>query len=287
MLAGILSTTVVLPFALGVALGVVSLRPTWRNAIMPLLFILFALVVLLVLEGIPTFHSLGMKQKLPLIIVAIGLVATIGLAANGRWRTSAAWLISGIAAIGVAWLGQNIIFSSPVKVALALFGALAAPVLASFPSATQAKSGRPAEIGLLAAAFSSVLALSLAAAFGAFLGAAQLNGAMAALLGAASLVLLIAHAMGNDAAFGFDRLTRVVFAAIAAQFIAVAILLTPKLSLAGAALAILCWLVPLGVARFANGLDRFGRLSRFLAVAILTFLPAAASIAMSAFAAFH
>lgn len=288
MLAGIIIYTILLPILFGAIIAIATLiLKSQRNFVFPILFLVFSLLVYAIVEGVPTFQTLGMKQKLPLIIVLIGLSFVPTNFDIRLERRLARYLLPVLALAGVLWLGQNFIFTNPWKLVIALIAAIAALFSARSAGSGKGAAAEISGISFLPAAFSATLAFSLAAAFGAFLGAAQLDGAMSALMGIAILILAIAFVMGRENALKFSRQANLMTAAVVVQFLAVTILFTPKISVAAVLIATLSWLVPAVLGRFANRLAALKPPLRFFACALLSFLPAALSIGVAAFVAFN
>ena len=273
-------------FGAVISVSTLILKPQ-RNIIFPVLFFVFALIVYAIAEGIPSFQTLGMKQKLPLIILVIGIFFLLTTVVMKGERKLARYLLPVLALAGVVWLGQNFIFTNPWKLAVALIAVVVALLSARSAGSGKGAAAEISGISFLPAAFSVTLAFSLAAAFGAFLGAAQLDGAMTALLGIAILVLAIAYVMGRENALKFGRQANLLFAAVLSQFLAVTVLFTPKISIIAVLIATLAWLVPLLLGRLGNTLARLKPLPRFAVCAVLTFLPAALSIGVAGFIAFN
>jgi hypothetical protein len=289
MLSDILLKTVAVPSFLGAVLAVLTLIfKNRKDLIIGIGLPLASAAVYALLDGLPAFPPVSAKQKLPLIVVAIAIAYSITAGLPERFKHKAGTVaIVAIAFAGIAWLGQNLLISAPLKVALALGIAILIMTTVFLLDNLRGKGREIARISLIPAAFSAAFGFSLIAAFGAFLGMAQANGAMAAMLGFVSLVLLVAYGAGRAGAFEFQRLANLAVGAVLAQFFAATILFTPKLSIPALLIASCAWLVPFLVARLNGRLEKLSPFVRALASGALAFVPAATATGIVAMSLRH
>lgn len=187
LLANLLLKGVLIPFALGLCLG---LLPICGRRVAAIAVGSAALVIYWLVEGLPPFPPLAVKQKLGYLFLAGGLIGLAGATLLGT-KTRRFAVAIGASLIAVPWLGAARLASGDMGPLLLAFLIAA---LAGAGTALSMRTGRdlapeapflvPAAM-LLTAASGAVLSL-----LGAFIGMAQVLGAFAALAGGYLLVCI-------------------------------------------------------------------------------------------------
>ncbi|MGG6896736.1 hypothetical protein [Rhizobium sp. BR 315] len=284
MMQQLLVTTVGVPFLLGVFVALASVvLPARRGLIIALLVPLAAVVIHLMLEGMPALPPVAAKQKLPIILFfGAGIFAILALLRRPL-PVAVSTVLAAIALTLSGWLlGKNVLLANPTK-SVVVLAVLLVATAAIAPAVATRPSGRRGEQSALATALLGVsIASALSAAFGAFVGMAQINGALAALTGGWLLVNYIRYLMGDEDSLALRGFEGLAFACVVAVHLIMTALFAPK----AAPAAIVCAVLPLAVAAIilVSGVT-FHRLPRFLrpvAAGLATAVPAAIAIAIAA-----
>lgn len=284
MMNQLILTTIAGPFVLGVAVALAALMvPNRRGLLLALLVPLAAVAIHLMLEGVPTFPPVSAKQKMPIILFAAALL--FGILAFTRQqpgRVTGTVLMATILAASTWWLGKTVLPANPVKsgVVLAIFAVAACAIGLSTAVSAGTRQGQPS--ALPTALLSVAAAAAITAAFGAFVGMAQINGALAAFVGGWLLVAYIRFLRGDDDALVLQGYEGVAFAFVISIHVIMTALFSPKAAPAALVMATL----PLAVAAFilVQGitLERFPRALRPIAAGIVTALPAILAVVIAA-----
>jgi hypothetical protein len=284
MLFNIVLTTVIAPLGFGIAIAVLSaVRPARRSLILALLVPVAALVVHMMLEGMPAVPPVSAKHKLPLILFVAALVLA-GIAAFRVRPTAlftAAIALVGLGASGF-WLGRNVMSANPQKLwivlAITLFAA-GALGLCNRRGKLDADRVGPA---LATSVFAVSLAAALNAAFGAFVGMAQINGALAAMTGGWLLINYIRTLRGADKAMELRGVAALAFSFVITIHLVMTVLFTPKTSATALVLAVLP-IVVAGILIFRGiGFRALPPALRPVATGLVVAIPALVSIVVAA-----
>lgn len=276
-----IGTVVLLPFALGVAGAVVRHLTAHRaTALAAALVVASALVLFVVLEGIPGFPPARALHRFPYVFALVGaLVTAVSLrrTAPPAWAAGVATaLASGLA---VWWIGSTILSNNAVKavaVGLAiLIASLAAAYAVARPRAAPVRATTDG-------ALQTALAVSLAAAYlsidGGYIGMTLFNGALAAFTGGHLLVAYVRFLRGDDAAFAPPAPIALAHLWAALSGLLAVLVLAPAPSVAAAVLASLSF-AALAVASSAS-FSGLSRALRPIAKGGVLGLPALASMAL-------
>ncbi|WSH00943.1 hypothetical protein U8P71_21275 [Rhizobium ruizarguesonis] len=211
MMKQLLLTTVGVPFFLGMAVALASMVfPARRGFIIALLIPLAAVVIHLMLEGMPVLPPVSAKQKLPIILLFGAGIFAIPALVRRPLPVAVSTMLVGVALALSGWLlGKNVLAANSTKsmVVLAVFVVATAAIGPAVAMPADARRGEPS--ALATALLGVSIAAALSAALGAFVGMAQIDGALAALTGGWLLVNYIRYLMGDDDALalrGFEGL---------------------------------------------------------------------------------
>ena len=284
MLPQIVLTTVVVPFLLGTFIaGFAIVIPGQRSLQIALVIPLAAVVIHVLLEGIPAMPPVSAKHKLPLILLGGALIFGLKAIALREKKMAVSVVLALVMLGGSTWLlGKNVMMGDPTKAAAVVTIVLIASI-ALGTAVARPRTDQPGGQSFLAVALFAVsLAAALNAAFGAFVGMAQLNGALAALTGGWLLVGYVRYLMGNEEALALRGAEGLAFGFVISVHVIMTALFTPKASPIGLVLAVL----PLAVAAYllvrGSGLGRVHRALRPFAAGLLVAIPAVISIAIAA-----
>ncbi|CAN7710736.1 hypothetical protein [Neorhizobium tomejilense] len=283
MLLQILLTTVVVPFLFGTFIAAFAIIiPGQRRLQIALLIPLAAVAIHVLLEGMPALPPVSAKHKLPLILLGGALIFGLQAMVRRPLKIHMSTVLTVVVLGGSTWLlGKNVMMADPTKAGAAIVILLIASVALGAVVA-RPRAGRPGGESCLAVALLAVsLAAALNAAFGAFVGMAQIDGALAALTGGWLLVGYVRYLMGNDDALALRGAEGLAFGFVISVHVIMTALFTPKASPIALVLAVL----PLAVAYFlvrGAGLGRVPRVLRPFAAGLLAALPAIISIAIAA-----
>ncbi|WP_245312329.1 hypothetical protein [Rhizobium sp. R693] len=281
----LLLATVGAPFLLGVVVAIAAIIvPTRRALVIAMLIPLSAVVIHLILEGMPALPPVAAKQKLPVILVCGAIVfATLTLPRKALSVTVSVLLTAVALALSGWLLGKNVLLANPTKLGVVLFVFVVASAAIGFAVKTPASAQRGEPSALAAALLSVSIAAALSAAMGAFVGMAQIDGALAALTGGWLVVNYIRYLKGNDEALALRHVEGVSFAWVIVVHLIMTATFTPK----AAPEALICAVLPLVVAAFITvggvAFDRFPRFLRPVAAGLITAIPALVAIAIAAF----
>ena len=249
----------------------------------------YAFVVLLavaatqvILEGMPGWPPVSSKQKAPYVLAAASILFLVWPAYWPRLKPALNGVVFWVASLApMVWIGFNVMPRKPVEtlsiVVMATSLAVAGVILEG-KAGGRAPANRVA--GLSASAFAH-LALAIAAAFGAYVGMAQINGAAAAVVGGSALLAILLAFIGRP---GSHMQTSTVYGLnwLLVVYAGITVLFGPHVSIWAVLLASLCPWVPVVLLRstrpvFANA----GGVSHLVA-SCLAGIPAVISIAVSA-----
>ncbi|MGO6665229.1 hypothetical protein ELI00_18440 [Rhizobium ruizarguesonis] len=284
MMKQLLLTTVGVPFFLGMAVALASMVfPARRGFIIALLIPLAAVVIHLMLEGMPVLPPVSAKQKLPIILLFGAGIFAIPALVRRPLPVAVSTMLVGVALALSGWLlGKNVLVANSTKsiVVLAVFVVTTAAIGPAIAKPAGARRGEPS--ALATALLSVSIAAALSAALGAFVGMAQIDGALAALTGGWLLVNYISYFRGDDHALALRGFEGLAFAAVISVHLIMTALFAPK----AAPAAIIFAVLPLVVGAFILlGGIAFHRLPRFLrpiAAGIATAVPATIAITIAA-----
>ena len=284
MLLQIVLTTVVVPFLLGTTIaGIAIVISGQRSLQIALLIPLAAVVIHVLLEGIPAMPPVSAKHKLPLILLGGALIFGLKAIALREKKMAVSVVLALVMLGGSTWLlGKNVMMGDPTKAAAVVTIVLIASI-ALGTAVARPRTDQPGGQSFLAVALFAVsLAAALNAAFGAFVGMAQINGALAALTGGWILVGYVRYLMGDDQALALRGAEGLAFGFVISVHVIMTALFTPKTSTIALMLAVL----PLAVAAYilvrGSGLGRVNRALRPFAAGLLVAIPAVISIAIAA-----
>ena len=284
MLLQIVLTTVVVPFLLGTFIaGFAIVIPGQRSLQIALLIPLAAVLIHVLLEGIPALPPVSAKHKLPLILLGGALIFGLKAIVLREMKMAVSVVLAIVILGGSTWLlGKNVLMADPTKAAAVVVIVLIASVALGAAVATSRASRPDGQTFLAAALFAVSLAAALNAAFGAFVGMAQIDGALAALTGGWLLVGYVRYLMGDDQALELRGAEGLAFGFVILVHVIMTALFTPKTSTTALMLAVL----PLAVAAYVlvrgSGLGRVHPPLRPFAAGLLVAIPAVISIAIAA-----
>ncbi len=284
MMNQLILTTIAGPFMLGIAAALAAVMvPNRRGLMLALLVPLAAIAIHFMLEGVPAFPPVSAKQKMPVILFAAAvLFGILAFARQQPGRVTSMVLTAIPLAAATWWLGKTVLPANPVKsaVVLAIFTVAACAVGLSTAASAKARQGHSSALPTALLSVSAVAAIT--AAFGAFVGMAQVNGALAAFIGGWLLVTYIRFLRGDDEALALRGYEGVAFAFVISIHVIMTALFSPKAAPAALVMAAM----PLAVAAFilVQGvtLERFPRALRPIAAGIVTALPAILAIVIAA-----
>jgi hypothetical protein len=282
MLAQIFLTTVFLPLIFGMVVSVMGKGGTTRAIILTALLIpVAAAIANVMIEGIPPFPPIAAKQKLPVLLVAGGLFASVlAMVLRPFFNRWLALIVSVVSlAIPAWWLGRNVIAANPAKattLAVVLVILAAGMIAIARPSARRAASA-PLPAALLATAIGT----ALAAVTGGYIGMAQMNGAIAALFGGWLLVRYVAYLRGDADAFSLSGFGALSFTWTAAIGVAMTVLFTPNASPAALVLSALPIIAFLFLSRLGAGLAGLPRAIQPVLFGLISGLPAIVGIVVA------
>lgn len=278
MLAQIVLSTLIGPMVLGgLAYFVGTFRAGAETGLLAACLLLAVVIAYLTLEGWPGWPPVSSKQKLPFILAAGAIVfgfwpiALRKLGTKGIMVVFAALLI-----VPLLLIGTHIAARKPVEFAIAA-AALAVTLISTVLTRDHAALPRPIQVAQIAAGTWALVGLALVAAFGAFVGMAQVNGAAAAVLGS---IVLIAIGSSLFPRRSGEALPPGVFFAVNwlfATFAGFTALYTPHASGIAILLSSLCLAIP--------PLLRLSRLKVFFRPGIASHLVASIAVGIPALAA--
>ncbi|MBB4066552.1 hypothetical protein [Gellertiella hungarica] len=246
MIADLILWTVLVPLALGLALGLFSRHAGERRALGGGLLFVLALLAVVAIEGMPVFPPVAGKQKLPFVLAGLAvLFFLLGHVRRPAGRLPAAATVLLAAAVPAVWIGYRILSAAPVKAflvfGLLFFFALAAALLSPSPR-SRAQGQAP-----LAALLFALIATAVVSVTGGYIGMAQVCGAAAAATGGWLLLSYVAYLGGDDAAMHPGPQPLLAWLVLTALLMAVTALLAPSanpvaLVLAALPLALAAWL---------------------------------------------
>jgi len=244
--------------------------------------LLAVMIAYLTLEGWPGWPPVSSKQKLPFILAAGAVAFGFWSIAFRKIGTIGVTLLFAVILIVPLWLiGAHIATRKPVELAIAV-AALVVTLASTMLAHDHAALPRPIQVAQIAAAAWALVGLALVAAFGAFVGMAQVNGAAAAVLGSTVLLAIVASLFASKSGQAIPP--GAVFAVnwLFAAFAGFTALYTPHASGIAILLLSLCLAVPpvLGLSR----LKVFSRpgIASHLAASIAVGIPAFAAVVWAA-----
>lgn len=284
MMMQLLVPTIGVPFLLGVLIAIITFGlPARRGFILALLIPLAAVIIHFMLEGVPSFPPIAAKQKLPIMLIVVAATFAILSLLRRPCSTTFGTILAATALALSGWLlGKHVLLANPAKtvVVLAVFLIVTVAVGPAVAVRPAARGGEPS--ALATALLGLSIAAALTAAFGAFVGMAQINGALAALNGGWLLIGYIRYLIGDDDALALRGFEGLAFAITVSMHLIMTSLFVPK----AAPSAIIFTALPLAVAAFilVAGVS-FQLLPRFLrpvAAGAATAVPSVVAIAISA-----
>jgi hypothetical protein len=266
----------------GLAYFLGTFRASAETGLFAACLLLAIIVAYLILEGWPGWPPVSSKQKLLFILTAAAVVFGFWPIALRKMGALGIALLFAVTLIAPLWLtGAHIAARKPVEFAVAA-AALVVALISIMLARDHATLPRPIKVAQIAAAAWALVGLALVAAFGAFVGMAQVNGAAAAVLGSVVLLAIGASLFASKSAQAIPPGAAFAVNWLFAAFAGFTSLYTPHASGIAILLSSLCLAVPalLGLSRL-KAVSRPGIASHLVA-AVAVGIPALAAVAWAA-----